>query len=303
MKAFQEVKHYLTDFKVWHNIHTNIGILAHWHDEIELIYMQDGEASFTISNKAIIAKKGDLIFCDKREIHYTTSHNENTTFEFLIFDSGIISNYYQGLFLSSHLLTSQEMKDMELSEEWQILTKVCDKELKEEGSFYKDIISSQIKGFFFRMARAIQQKNNDRVYEDRKYRMSIEFSKVLSYIGEHYSEKLTLPDLASLLGFSEGHFSKLFKKSTGLGFAKYLNYIRISNAMEMIRGGEHRMVDISSSCGFESVRNFNRVFLNVAGCTPTEYAADNQNANISFISTYRSVERLESYTMDNPTIA
>ena len=153
------------------------------------------------------------------------------------------------------------------------------------------------------MARMLKQENTDRICEDRKYRMSIEFSKVLSYIGEHYSEKLTLPDLASLLGFSEGHFSKLFKKSTGLGFAKYLNYIRISNAIEMIKGGEQKMVDISSSCGFESVRNFNRVFLNIAGCTPTEYAAGNKSANISLISTYRSMESLQSYTTNNPTIA
>ncbi len=42
MKAFHEVRSYDSDFMVWHSNYENIGFLAHWHKEIELIYVRSG---------------------------------------------------------------------------------------------------------------------------------------------------------------------------------------------------------------------------------------------------------------------
>ena len=39
MKAFHEVRNYDSDYMVWHSRYENVGFLAHWHKEIELIYV------------------------------------------------------------------------------------------------------------------------------------------------------------------------------------------------------------------------------------------------------------------------
>lgn len=44
MKAFHEVRNYRSDFMVWQCAYTNISFLAHWHQEIELVYLRSGSA-------------------------------------------------------------------------------------------------------------------------------------------------------------------------------------------------------------------------------------------------------------------
>ena len=46
MKAFHEVRNYRSDFMVWQCAYTNISFLAHWHQEIELVYLRSGSARF-----------------------------------------------------------------------------------------------------------------------------------------------------------------------------------------------------------------------------------------------------------------
>ena len=45
MKAFHEVRNYTSDFMVWHKQYENISFIAHWHREIELIYVDNRTCS------------------------------------------------------------------------------------------------------------------------------------------------------------------------------------------------------------------------------------------------------------------
>ena len=48
MKAFHEVRNYNSDLMVWCSGYENISFVAHWQKEIELVYVQSGEASFHV---------------------------------------------------------------------------------------------------------------------------------------------------------------------------------------------------------------------------------------------------------------
>lgn len=60
MKAFHEVRSYDSDFMVWHSNYENIGFLAHWHKEIELIYVRSGSCRLSITDMNFTAHAGDL---------------------------------------------------------------------------------------------------------------------------------------------------------------------------------------------------------------------------------------------------
>ena len=49
MKAFHEVRNYDSDYMVWHSRYENVGFLAHWHKEIELIYVRSGSCLLSIN--------------------------------------------------------------------------------------------------------------------------------------------------------------------------------------------------------------------------------------------------------------
>lgn len=301
MKAFREIKYYPSGLRIWHKTYKNISILAHWHNEIELVYIKAGHADFNISDAKITASAGDMVFCDTTEIHYCNSHSKDAEFEFLIFDESILSSHYQGIFTGNHILTKKQMRDCGLDKLWTNLVVNMDKESESEDMFFKDIIFSDIRSFFYRIARVLKSEDNPELTYDRHFRTMQEFSKTLSYISDNYMKKISLGEVANMLGFSESHFSKLFKKHTGYGFAKYLNMIRINNATEMLANSPSRIVDVSMACGYESVRNFNRVFFELVGCTPTEYVKNPNDYKLNF-SVSRSVDGVASYTGDNPTI-
>ena len=74
MKAFHEVRNYTTDLMVWHRAYENISFVAHWHREIELLYIKRGSIRMQVTNHAFTAREGDLVVCDSGEIHYSDSY-------------------------------------------------------------------------------------------------------------------------------------------------------------------------------------------------------------------------------------
>ena len=57
-------------------------------------------------------------------------------------------------------------------------------------------------------------------------------------------------------------------------FSQYLNHIRINKAIDLIKQGDLTMTEISSECGFDTIRNFNRVFKQITGSTPKQIPKD-----------------------------
>ena len=79
MKAFHEVRNYPTDLMVWHKDYENISFIAHWHREIELLYIKSGSIKMQVSSHSFTAHKGDLIICDTGDIHYSNAYEKDVS--------------------------------------------------------------------------------------------------------------------------------------------------------------------------------------------------------------------------------
>ncbi len=93
----------------------------------------------------------------------------------------------------------------------------------------------------------------------------------LVYILEHYTEKLTLGDVAEHCYVSSWHLSKLLNRYTGRGFFEIINRIRIDRAKELLAGGGAKVQEVSDAVGFLDVAHFSRIFKSYVGCSPKEY--------------------------------
>ena len=90
----------------------------------------------------------------------------------------------------------------------------------------------------------------------------------------HATLSRTFEEAADFMHMSPAYFSRYFKKMTGLTFSSYLNVLRVDRAVELLAGGEDiTMADLMARCGFNTLRNFNRVFKAVTGYAPTSLPA------------------------------
>ena len=87
----------------------------------------------------------------------------------------------------------------------------------------------------------------------------------------HYSEDLSLQDVADRIFISYNYLSSLFSQHLGMNFSVYLTKVRIEKACELLNTPGMRVVDIAELVGYQNYRYFNHVFKKMTGFTPTDY--------------------------------
>ena len=95
--------------------------------------------------------------------------------------------------------------------------------------------------------------------------------KVVYYINNNNSQKLTLPDLSNVANYSVGHLSKEFKKEVGMSISDYIQLIRCQKAKELLETTDAQIADISYIVGYEDNNYFVKVFKKQYGVTPSTY--------------------------------
>ena len=96
-------------------------------------------------------------------------------------------------------------------------------------------------------------------------------TKAKKFIDEHYTEDLSLGQVARAVHTSVFYFCKLFKKATGLNFTEHVSRLRTEKAKNLLLNPNLRVTEIAYEVGFQSLTHFNRVFKKVVGESPTEY--------------------------------
>ncbi len=96
-------------------------------------------------------------------------------------------------------------------------------------------------------------------------------AKIISYIDEHKSERVTMKEVSTSLGYNEKYISRVINESAGFGFSTLLSTLRMEAASYLLRNTNRTIVDIALECGFGSERNFYRTFKEFTGYTPNAY--------------------------------
>ena len=95
--------------------------------------------------------------------------------------------------------------------------------------------------------------------------------RILQHINSHYREPITRSTVARALGYHDSYISHLFSRTMHVSLPEYINTLRTDEACRFLRETELSVTEICSELGFQSIRNFNRVFQNRKGMTPREY--------------------------------
>ena len=96
------------------------------------------------------------------------------------------------------------------------------------------------------------------------------------YIAEHYTENISLTDVAEAVGISGGYLSTMFAQYEKCGFVDYLNKVRIEMACCYLEQKNLKNYEIAYKTGFRDEKYFSKVFKKITGMTPREYRNKNK---------------------------
>ncbi len=257
MLANYEKRYFNDGEKIWFGTYQNLTNVLHWHLECEIIRVVEGEVRIQIGNHSFIAHTNDCFFCTGEELHYIMGAS-NSCVDIVIFDKSIaedITNHYA--------LLSPKLPDLIQIQDFfnQIQNIHAGKR-----PFYKEALENKARGFIidiFNNCDITTQNNKLHVYKNLIDKINDEFAFI------------TFEDAVNYSGYSSAHFSRMFKKLSGMTFSEYLNIIKVENAILLMQKNDNStMTAISLKCGFSTVRNYNRVFKEVTGYSPRNLPGD-----------------------------
>lgn len=246
---------------------------AHWHGQLEMHYIVSGAADVYLAQECLSVRAGDLVVVNSNRLHsaYCTQPpyesrvvilevvdfsaelaKKNLVFTQLVRDDPVVADYFSRL---SREMTGDDVgcKSMcrgILTELLVYLSRNYVEEALPEGR------------------TAAQKRNLERL------------NAVLSYIERNYHQPITVPQLAQIACLSEDRFGHLFREGVGQSPMKYINAIRLSKAMGLLKTGEHSVTDVAAAVGFQDYNHFGRLFRKHYGCTPSQIKRAKNSGNI-----------------------
>jgi len=104
--------------------------------------------------------------------------------------------------------------------------------------------------------------------------------KALDFMENHYTEPLTLPDVAKKSGLSASRLAHIFKAQVGMTFTAYLSLIRVNWAKYYLANSRLRAGETAFQVGFNNLSHFNHIFRRITGLAPTRYRQQHASTKI-----------------------
>ena len=256
--------------------HSRYNMVSHWHAELEIIRIVDGEFHITLNNnKSYTAKKGDVIFIGGETVHQGTPLN--AIYECIVFHANFLYNENFDIFSFVKNATDGECMINEhfpadSSKSYNALSEIFEA-IRSESAVRKFLVISAFYKFFAA------------VYEEKRYTDSLGgnalqtdksiviLKAIISFLRENYDKPVTLEALAQSVGKSPKYLGAFFKNMTDKTPIEYLNEYRIEKAVRKLRTTDMSVTDVAFSSGFSDLSYFIKTFKKIKGSTPRKYRA------------------------------
>lgn len=244
---------------------------------MEIIEITSGKATVQIGTEFAEAKAGDFLYVPPTMVFKVEALEGEAGMRSMVFDSSIIEenmeNFDTEIF---YMFYVQSKNKIVVFEKGHPVYKTLAKYMQESYDEYvsKDVCYKlPIRANIYLMMTALLRyycgsKNElDRMI----YHNVMRLRPVITYIAEHYKEKIYIETLADMIIVSPDYFTKMFKDSIGRTPIDYINGIRINRAMQMLATTDTSVNDISDGLGFSNANYFHKIFKQYMNTSPVAY--------------------------------
>lgn len=256
------------------SIYTNhdFSFLAHWHPETELAWVKTGSIRIGVNNDTYILNPGDICLIRSGDIHYYESLSTDLCIVIMVCHTDLVEEFASWTRRNrpaTSILRAEQLKQQNLLHCTELL-ELLQRQQSEKRTAYTTYMKTLGSQILIELLRNWPVQPLTKNQSDRGDTGLHHVKDLLLFIDEHITADLSLESLSKEFHLDPYYLSKLFNRTTGMHFRVYLNEKRVLLAKEKLTEKKYSG-DIAWDCGFNSVRNFNRVFKSVTGMTPGEY--------------------------------
>ena len=253
----------------------------HWHQPFEIDYVRTGSVRVRNVDTDMVLRQGEAVFLNSNVLHsFIKNGDEAGEVDTIFFDAEFLSGGYGTVFsenyispvTSAHAFLSytfvpQKPEDVRMLS---LFLDIVDLFEKEPPGYEWDV-RTLLGKWWLLMMRATEELRGS--VSRSSHVDSVRIKQMISFIEEHYPEKISLQDIAEAAGISSRECSRCFARTIGHSPVDYLNTYRLRQAAGMILETGDPIGLIAEKCGFLSDSYFGKAFREMTGCTPREYRA------------------------------
>ena len=244
---------------------------------MEIIEITSGNVFVQIGTEFAEAKAGDFLYVPPTMVFRVESRDGEAGMRSMVFDSSIIEinmeNFDTEIF---YMFYVQSKNKIVVFEKGHPVYATLSQYMQES---YDEYISKDVcyklpirANIYLMMTSLLRYYCGSKNELDRMiYHNVMRLRPIITYIAEHYKEKIYIDTLAEMITVSPDYFTKMFKDSIGKTPIDYINALRINRAMQMLATTDTSVNDISDQLGFSNSNYFHKILKQYMETSPAAY--------------------------------
>lgn len=254
-------------------------IAWHWHPDVEFTWILQGGIRLCTNNHTFLIQTGEGAFINSNMLHYKepVPGPPPITLD-LVFDSSLISGFHRSVFDQKYITPILECRELEAIHLHpsvpnhrtilELIRHSYDAIDRAEAGYEFTVRNDMSSAWFLLFQEAAPILNSRKVVASQSEER---IKQMMIFIHAHFSEKISLEQIASSASISEREALRCFNQNLNTTPFTYLLEYRTRRAASELLETNHSITDIAYSCGFSGTSYFSKTFKKIMHCTPSEY--------------------------------
>ncbi|WP_160719281.1 AraC family transcriptional regulator [Bacillus sp. USDA818B3_A] len=266
-------------------------VAMHWHDRIEFLFVLRGKIQVFVGTEEYALKENDLLLINSNEVHGVEASEDNRVL-LLQIPLSFVEKWYQNIEVELFHCQSFLEKEQGRYNHIRFLMVLLMLTLRKKELGYEIKIHSLLLDIVYHLISKFRVTNHKQI--TRNSIKDIErLTRITNFIQMNYMHPITLNEIAENEGLTVPYLSRYFQQHIGQPFVKYLNGIRLEQAVKYLLENNWPVIQIAMESGFSSLNTFHKLFKETFHTTPYQFRK-NQQKTFSH-SLKNEVKGIESY--------
>lgn len=268
---------YLDDFSNFQNGY----ICWHWHDEVQITLITEGEFTCQIGSDKVVMKPGELIFINSCALHQICP-NEKSYGKLYSFiwradilagntECDVFKNCIENILNMNRKYFFFDAENESCRQLKTALLRIVNL-MMEKQDMYELRVYNQLSKIWLDICDYMNNTKGNDAYAKTKDEERVK--NALQFMQENYGEDISLDDIARAAMTSRSELCKSFRRTLDTSPKEFLIQYRVRQSMILLENLELRIADIAEMTGFSSPSHYGASFRKYVGCTPLQYRAN-----------------------------